>query len=223
LSGGALILNGATDSDRSGTEADQGLIHGGEINVPDQEGGFEIGFSPVDVPDQGEAIPEENLGPEEALRGEEVGRGADPEDEVFVVGHYREGLPEGREVVREVGETDLVREVGEKDLVREVGEIDLVESVEEDHLSEKLSPASPKTQLHRLKMSRTQSKMRRTRLKMSRTQSKMRRTRLKMNQTRSNCRLRGEISSYQQRKISRVPKRLTHKEIWICLSQLSLP
>jgi len=157
LLGRALILNGATGSDRSGIEVDQGLIQGEEINVPDQEegrGGIEIEFSHVVVPDQWEVFPEEKLEPEEALQGEEVDRGADPEDEEFGVAQYPEGHPEGKEVAREVGETDLVREVGETDLV---------ESVQEDHLLKKLSPpASPKRPLQRPKMSRTRLKIHRT-------------------------------------------------------------
>jgi len=156
LLGRALILNGATGSARSGTEADQGLIQGEEINVPDQEemvrGGIEVGFSPVDFQDQGEAIPEENQG-EEAFQGEEVDKGADPEDELFAVVHCPEDHPEGREVVREVGEIDLVREVEGTDLV---------ESVLEDHLLTKPNPTYPKRPLQRLKMNRTRLKMRRT-------------------------------------------------------------
>jgi len=164
LLGRKLILNGATGNDRSGIEADQGLIQGEEINVPDQEegrGGIEIEFSHVVVPDQEEAFQEENLGPEEAFQeenldlepeeapqGEEVDRGADLADEGFGVAHCPEGHPEEREVVRET------------DLVREVGETGLVESVPEDHLLKKLSPpSSHKRPLQRPKMSRTRLKI----------------------------------------------------------------
>lgn len=147
-------MNGATGSDQSGA-ADQGLIPG-EENVPDQEELFreeiEVGIYPVVVPDQGEAIPEENIEPEEALQGEEVGRGADPEDEEFTPAHHPGGHahhPGGHQEEREVA--------------REVEETDLAESVQEDHLLETLSPDPPKRSIRHPKMIPTCAKMTRTR------------------------------------------------------------
>jgi len=72
---------------------------------------IEVGIYPVVVQDQGEAIPEENLEPEEAVQGEEVGRGADPEDEEFTLDHHQGGHQEEREAAREVREADLVESI----------------------------------------------------------------------------------------------------------------
>lgn len=124
---------------------------------------IEVGIYPVVVPDQGEVIPEENLEPEEAVQGGEVGRGADPEDEEFTLVHRPESHQEEREAALEVGEADPV------------------ESVQEDHLFKTPSPDPPKRSIRRLKMSRTC---------------------IKISRTRSNCRLLGEISSFQWSMIS---------------------